>query len=241
MTSHYTLLDAQAHFSRTIALGPSALPGRLFAGSDERILRGLKVHANTVSHARLVGLEETFPRTRAAIGDAAFNALSRNYLDAGNGRDQSLDQLGEGFPHWLEINSGFPAAVAVARFEWLWLAAYNAREGIALSIEDLSAAGAEHVLGLRLCAHPAARLLRETDGIATVLGIPNSGLWLLITRADADVLVHQIDDATAALFVALAPGAILAAAFETFLTNRPNSNPLAAMHTLIAAGALTKG
>ncbi len=43
------------------------LPDDLFAGPHERVLVGMKVHANTISHARLVALEETFPRTRDVI------------------------------------------------------------------------------------------------------------------------------------------------------------------------------
>ena len=61
--------------------GPAHLPDGLFIGSPERVLAGMKVHANTISHARLVALEETFPRTREAIGHDRFNAHSRLFLD----------------------------------------------------------------------------------------------------------------------------------------------------------------
>ncbi len=70
-----SLSDAQGNFIDTINEGPDRLDALLFAGSTDRVLLGLKAHANTINHARLVALEETFPLTRQEIGEAPFNLL----------------------------------------------------------------------------------------------------------------------------------------------------------------------
>ena len=55
---------AQQAMMRAIDLGPDFAPHDLFSAIPERVMLGLRVHANTISHARLVALEDTFPRTR---------------------------------------------------------------------------------------------------------------------------------------------------------------------------------
>src|SRR6476469_3480527 len=72
--------DAQMLMQRTLTLGPDYCPSDLFSGSVDRIVLGRKVHANTISHARFVALEETFPKLRAAMGPEAFHAASERHL-----------------------------------------------------------------------------------------------------------------------------------------------------------------
>src|SRR3546814_16252725 len=67
------LEQRQAAITATLLHGPGHLPADLFAGSDAAVLRGLRVHANTISQARLVALEETFQRTRDYSGEEEFN------------------------------------------------------------------------------------------------------------------------------------------------------------------------
>jgi len=46
----------QAAIAATLLRGPAHLPADLLAGGDAAVMRGLRVHANTISHARLVAL-----------------------------------------------------------------------------------------------------------------------------------------------------------------------------------------
>jgi len=70
----------QSAMMQALDHGPAHLPQGLFTGSPERVLAGMKVHANTISHARLVALEDTFQRTRQFIGHESFNAHSRLFI-----------------------------------------------------------------------------------------------------------------------------------------------------------------
>jgi hypothetical protein len=241
----FTPADAQAHFAATIVQGPAACPTGLFAGTAEQVLRGLKVHANTISHARLVALEDSFPRTRAALGHENFLALSHGYIDAGHGRAQSLDRMGEGFARFLQTAAVAPLAVALAGFEWLWLESYHAAEAAAFTAAELAAhlaaAGAAGLGELRLRHHPAAQLMPLAAGLAEELNLPTGAGWLLIARPDAEVLIHTIDEATAALFALLPQSPTFFAAIETFALRQPDNDPLPALQLLLAAGVLTRG
>ena len=124
----------QAAIAATLLQGPDHLPAGLFAGEDAAVLRGLRVHANTISHARLVALEETFPRTRAHLGDADFNRLSRIFVEAGGAEGRALSDIGRDFPGWLDD----PLAADVARVEWAWLESYHAAEAPPLRLADLA-------------------------------------------------------------------------------------------------------
>ena len=92
---------AQSAIAATLLQGPAHLPTDLFAGSDAAVLRGLRVHANTISHARLVALEESFPRTRDYLGEEKFNRLSRRFVEEGGAQRRSLNDIGAGFADWL--------------------------------------------------------------------------------------------------------------------------------------------
>lgn len=77
----HPLEQVQQSMMQAIALGPDHAPCEFFRDGRAAALRGLSVHANTISHARLVALEETFPRTRSLLGESLFNRLSRGYVE----------------------------------------------------------------------------------------------------------------------------------------------------------------
>ena len=57
-----SLADSQARVIACLQKGPAHFPAGLFTESRERALLGLKAHANTISHARLVALEQAYPK-----------------------------------------------------------------------------------------------------------------------------------------------------------------------------------
>ncbi len=96
-----SLSDTQTNFIETINDGPERLDPMLFAGPPDRVLLGLMAHANTISHARIVALEETFPLTRQHFGDAVFNALARDFVETRAARACDANRIGLGFPDYL--------------------------------------------------------------------------------------------------------------------------------------------
>lgn len=170
--------------------GPDHIKAADFAGGRQAALRGLKVHANTISHARLVALEETFPRTRKAIGEEEFNTVSRSFIETAPAREATHTQIGAAFPEHLEDAGVDPEPIALARFEWLWLEAYHAPEAIPLSLADLAGLDEPALLAIAVALHPAARIAPgETAPLLENQALEGTHA-ILITRPEADVLIH---------------------------------------------------
>ena len=97
----HSLANTQANVIDTINNGPDMLDPSLFAGPRDRILLGLKAHANTINYARILALEETFPRTRQEMGEAAFNKLVRDFVETDTAKASDTNRIGSSFPSIL--------------------------------------------------------------------------------------------------------------------------------------------
>jgi hypothetical protein len=186
--------------------GPAYLPEGLFAGSHERVLAGMKVHANNISHARLVALEDTFPRTREHIGHDRFNAHSRLFIQQPGVIAAALTDIGAGLPVFLR-EAGESAGVAdLALFEWLWLQAYHAAEAVPLELGMLSLLTPEALLEHKLARHPAACAARFAPLVHELIGAEVPGVTesdaILIARPHADVLISPASVLMADLLIA---------------------------------------
>lgn len=231
-----SMRDAQAAIAATLLHGPDHLPAGLFAGGEGDVLRGLRVHANTISHARLVALEDTFPHTRAYLGEAGFNLVSRAFLDAGGARHRSPADIGKGFAGVLAD----PVAADLARIEAAWLDAYHAADVHALDLSDLVGLDEAALLALRVRRHPAARGLTLATPAAPLIdpAFASDVRALLVVRPAAEVRLLAIDAAAIAVLAMageISPlGNLIAALDET----HPDGG--AAIAALIAAGAFER-
>ena len=190
------LEPGQAAIAATLLRGPAHLPPNLFAGGEAAVLRGLRVHANTISHARLVALEETFPRTRAYLGDEEFNRLSCRFVEEGGAGRRPLNDIGETFAERLAD----PRAADLARVEWAWLESYHAADALALALADLLALGEAGLLSLPVRLHPATRVVVLSSDAAPLTdpAFASDTRALLVTRPDAEVRLFAIEQAAAA-------------------------------------------
>jgi hypothetical protein len=173
--------------------GPAYLPEGLFAGSSDRVLAGMKVHANTISYARLVALEDTYPRTRGVLGHEGFNAHSRRFILQPGVTAAALAEIGEGFDAFLREAGESTGAADLARFEWCWLASYHAADAAALALDALAGLTPQALLDYAVQRHPAACAGRFAQLVHRLIGAEVPGVAeadaILIARPDADVLV----------------------------------------------------
>lgn len=188
-----TLEATQRVFLQALNEGPDRFRSALFAGSKERALLGMMVHANTVSHARLVALEDSFPRLRVHLGAERFNILSRHYLEYPGVRALSLAYIGRSFADFVEAEGEAPDAHGLARFEWAWLESYHAADKPALQMSDLAAFDENALIDLTVGLHPATRLIRFADLPPALLAdeLPSLALVssVLLTRPQGEVSV----------------------------------------------------
>jgi hypothetical protein len=235
----HSLADAQANFIDTINEGPALLDPELFAGPTDRILLGLKAHANTISHARLVALEETFPLTRQHMGDVAFNALARDYIETAFAKASNPNRIGMKFPQFLRD----PETAELAKIEWAWLESYHAAEAVPLVLGDLSALDETELLALPIMPHPSARLVPISVPIVSVVDelagkLPDG---VLCIRPDAAVRLVTLDQVKVSLFhAATQKNATLGNLLSIAIEQVGEQAPLEPILTLIGAGALIK-
>lgn len=238
-----SLRDAQANFIDTINDGPDRLDPSLFVGPKDRIMLGLKAHANTISHARLVALEETFQLTRHQMGKAAFNQLSRDYVDSPFARSIDNNRIGRDFGAFLRDCHVDVATAQLADIEWAWLESYHAADAVALSREDLAAADETTLLGWTIAVHPSARIVQLSAPLTADLEElaaqqPHS---ILAVRPEVDVRLVALDRTQSVLLAHAAKENcnmrnLLVLAFEV----AGEQAPLEPILYLIGAGALVK-
>ncbi len=185
-------LDAlQKGMVDAIDKGPSFIAGDAYVGGRKAAMRGLSVHANTISHARLVALEETFPKLRETMGHERFNALSRDYVATREAMGEPPSTIGRHFPAFLESRGEPNEHHALAAFEWAWLESYNAAEVDAIELSEFAGVEEGALLATVVALHPAAWIAPARAAFAIEDEVPGvcGSAALLITRPDAEVLV----------------------------------------------------
>ena len=232
-----SLANAQANFIDTINHGPDGLDPNLFAGPQDRILLGLKAHANTISHARIVALEETFPLTRQHLGDASFNALARDFVETEMAKASDANRIGMGFADCLND----PATRELAQIEWAWLESYHAAEAVPMTLADLAALDETALLALPIAPHPSARTVTISAPIASALQelCGQRPAAILCVRPVAEVRLVPLDTIQLAVFIASArKNASLGNLLAVVLEQAGEQAPLEPILHLIGAAAL---
>lgn len=243
----WRLENLQADLASTLAHGPAYLPPTLFAGDPTRVLLVLKAHANTISHARLVALEDTFPHTRATLGHGGFHMASRAYLDMPGTTALPLADIGQAFPSFLAAQGVGYGMVDLARAEWAWLLAWRAADAAQFDLTALAGLPEPALLATRVSAHPAAHLLSLAEPAGAAFhpfGDVGGARILLITRPAETVLVTPIDAASRALFARLkamsaAHPVPIGDLLSRLMDEADDEDPAAAFLAMASIGAMT--
>lgn len=189
--------EAQQKMRDVIAGGPQLLDESLFVGSKAAKLRALRAHANTISHARFVAMEDSFPMLRERMGDESFHAASEAHLQEAAIRALPLRLIGQGFSDRLDDSQ----LADLADAEWAMLAAYGAAEAPAIEMSSLRGQTPETLVSARVALHPAAICisLRDPAGFCWPEMPDSDAPHLLITRPTTERRLTQVDDAVLAL------------------------------------------
>ena len=190
-----SLADGQTRFIACLQKGPAHFPDDLFSQDAERALLGLKAHANNISHARLVALEDSYPRLHAHMGHALFHALSRDYIDQPPIMACDINHIATDFPAFLETCGHGRTEIDLARIEWAWIESYRAAEARPVALPDIATLAEDRLLAFPIALHPAMRLITISGPISPELGelVDAQTGALMITRPEALVLSHPLD------------------------------------------------
>lgn len=220
------MLHEPQHAMRSaLAFGPDHCPPDLFTGPVDAIVRGLKAHANHISHARHVALEETYPRTRASIGAEAFHQLAEIHLRGEPELRQPLARIGMGFQDRMT-----GAARDLAAVEWAWLEAHGAADAPVFDLAAMAGLDAERTAESVVSLHPATfRVILARPAEFAWEGSAMPAAAILVTRPRFDMFVTGIDPSTLMLLEQLDRPQTLGELLE---------RDAAATTTLVTAGAL---
>ncbi|MEH6758191.1 MAG: putative DNA-binding domain-containing protein [Parasphingorhabdus sp.] len=189
-----SLADSQLRFIACLQKGPAHFPDDLFEQGSDRALLGLKAHANTISHARLVALENSYPKLHAHIGHEPFHAISRDYIDQAHILTCDMNNIAADFADFLVSQGVGASEVDLARIEWAWIKSYHSAEAQPLALGDIATLDEASLLGLEIGAHPAMRLINLTGPLSPELAElgQDTPEALLVARPDADILFHPL-------------------------------------------------
>lgn len=236
-----SLLEAQRNFVATINEGPSALDPKLFVGDLDRIVLGLKAHANTISHARLVALEQSFPMLHLELGDGAFNLLSREYVESGAARALDLNDIGKGFVAFLERCEIAAALIDFAAIEWAWLESFHAADAVPIGLGQLAGFDETRLLDYEVALHPAVRLRRLQAPLAqslAELAIDGNPASILIARPEAEVRLLALDTVATLLIDKMSLPTSIGNLLSLACEHGHEADPIGPVLNLIGAGAL---
>jgi hypothetical protein len=201
-----SLAESQSRFIDCLQKGPDHLPVELFIEPANRALLGMKAHANTISHARLVALENAYPKLHQHMGHENFHSISRDYIEQDHILLCDMNNIAKDFAHFLEKREIGATEVDLARVEWAWLESYRAAEAIPVRLEDIATLDEECLLGFPVDQHPAVRFIElfgELSPELSELGdeTPHA---LMVVRPEAQVLFHPLTDLEHAITIKIA-------------------------------------
>lgn len=131
----------------------------------------LEIYAQAYRLRLLETLATDFPGLHTLLGDAQFEQLGRDYIDAHPSRHPSIRWFGEGLEAFLSEHSPYreqPALAELARFEWAQGEAFDGAEAATVDIEALAAIAPERWSDLKVELHPALQLLELRWNVAVV-------------------------------------------------------------------------
>ncbi|SIN61114.1 Putative DNA-binding domain-containing protein [Parasphingorhabdus marina DSM 22363] len=237
-----SLADGQNRFMACLQKGPGHFPADLFSETDDRALLGLRAHANTVSHARLVALENAYPKLHAHMGHEPFHKISRDYIEQDHILTCDMNNIARDFPEFLHQNGLGASEIDLARAEWGWIESYNSAEAPPLVLEDIAALAEDQLLAFPVAAHPAARLIRMAGPLSPELSElgEETPAGLIIARPEAEVLFHPVDATSADIAEKIANISTMGNLLSLAIELGDETSAMDRIVHLIRAGTMTK-
>jgi len=166
-------MDFEENWKR--ALLDAALPApaglRSWNGSDPA--QRFAVYRNNVMLSLTGALADSFPVTRALVGEAFFRAMAREFVSANPPDCAVLAEYGRQFPSFVAAfpeTHPLPYLSHLARLEFAYVQTYHAADAGAVSPQQLQAllADADRLAACHLALHPSLHTQRSPYAIVSL-------------------------------------------------------------------------
>ena len=237
-----SLADSQSRFMTCLQKGPDHLPLDLFVEDAERALMGMKAHANTVSHARLVALENAYPKLHGHMGHERFHALSRDYIDQDHILTCDMNDIAADFARFLTDHKKSATEIDLAHIEWAWLESYYSAEAEPVALTDIAALGEADLLAFPIDVHPAIRLISLTGTLSPQLSElgTETPFALMVARPEAQVLFHPLNPTEYAIAKKVANICTMGNLLDAAIELDGETHAMTHLIKLIQTGMITK-
>jgi hypothetical protein len=180
-----TLAELQHDFQHFLLEGDASVRGEIESAVDISADTRLEVYAQAYRLRLLEALGKDYPGLKGLIGDAAFEAAGRAYIDQYPSQHPSLRWFGRYFPEFLlardeaapkAANSLSPETQAeIAAFEWSSGECFDAADTAIVGIDAMSEVPADQWANLRLRFQPGLRRLNLHCNAPAIWKAANDG------------------------------------------------------------------
>ncbi len=247
-------MSGQAAFAAALlADGPRCPDGlRTWNGSDPA--PRFAVYRNNVIVSLIDALADTYPVTRALVGDDFFHAMARAYARAHPPRSPVLAHYGADFADFVVVfgpAASLPYLPDVARLEWLYVLAFHAADADPLATDRIAAllADPDRLRQTRFVLHPSLAVLQSAYAVASLWAAhqdrsplsaidPVAGEAALVRRNGLQVEILRLDRAAAEFIAALRQGRCLGDAADAALSLAADFDLAGCLGQLIRSGAI---
>lgn len=250
-------MNTQAVFFSTLFDAERPLPALFKARNGADIAARFAVYRNNVMASLIAALADTFPVTRALVGEPFFRAMASVFVPGQPPRSPVLADYGANFPDFIAHFSpaaSLPYLADLARLEWAYVCAFHAADAAPLDPAALTPwlSRPDALSRLRFAFHPSARLVASPFAIVSLWAahqrdpIDLSDLDLgnaetaLIVRPAQDVEVLRLDPGTGLAIGRLFAGQALGEATEAALAHYPDFDVARGLALLMRSGALAQ-
>lgn len=152
--------QVQAYLLNPDAQPNAALQASLLGSAALSAEQGLAIYHNAYRARLLEALRGDYPAVHVWLGDEEFDALALAYFDAHPSQHFSLRWLGAQFAAFIDgylIPTQAAPLSELARLEWAFTLAFDAPDGLPLSMEQMAALPAQNWPTLQVSLLPSVQ------------------------------------------------------------------------------------
>jgi hypothetical protein len=216
-----SLAELQRQFQQHVLAGDLAVTRQINASANVPAATRLAIYADAYRLRLIEALGSNFPQLQQWLGDEAFSAIARRYIDSHPSTFRSIRWFGAALPACLELSHPRqPWLADLAQWEWMIAAAFDAHDVAALDGAALADVQPDQWAALRFAFHPSMQRIQLGTNAPALYKALSDGTpapepqmlkrpqaWL-IWRKDLQTNYRSVDDAEAlALDAAVGGGA----------------------------------